>query len=317
MALNNFFIMDTIEVKLKKFLNLYWLRPENGLLTTFKSHAISSYDFEGPSMDLSCGDGLFMFLHLGGILDDEVDYFISTKAKDFSHSKEFIDIYDSYSEDYFVKIKKNPETKIDYGLDLKQQLLNKASKLDIYTNLVCHDNTNPLPFEENTFNFIHSNSVYWVNNPEKLLSEILRILKPGGKAILELMTPYHHQTYSDISSFLSEQAISILDRNRRSSMPGVKTYNEWTDIITKCGFEISNASSVYPNRLIVDISNIGLRPISHLLIQMSQYLPKEKRIELKQEWVNIFYELFKPLLTLSDDSDLDVSPYVLYELTKK
>ena len=195
MSKNNFFNMDTIEEKLKKFLNLYWLRPENGLLLTFKSQAISSYDFQEPSMDLSCGDGLFMFLHLGGVLDDEVDYFLSTKAKDFGHSKEFIDIYDSYSEDYDVKIEKYSDTKVDYGLDLKQHLLNKASKLDLYSNLINHDNNNPLPFDDNSFNFIHSNSVYWVPDPEKLLSEILRILKPGGKAVLELMTPYHHQIF--------------------------------------------------------------------------------------------------------------------------
>ena len=94
---------DPIELKLKSFLNLYWLRPENGLITTFKSSAFDDLKFESPSLDLSCGDGMFMAIHLGALFDFDFDYFKSTKANEFSHSN-VIDIYDDYNENYEIKI---------------------------------------------------------------------------------------------------------------------------------------------------------------------------------------------------------------------
>ena len=85
-------INNSLEDKLRSFLQLYWIRPENGLLTTFKSKIIEGYPFLSPSLDISCGDGLFMFLHLGGSFGFDFDYFKDTKAKDFSHES-FVDIY--------------------------------------------------------------------------------------------------------------------------------------------------------------------------------------------------------------------------------
>jgi len=67
--------MDIPQEKLKTFLNLYWLRPENGLITTFKSHAFNNFRFESTSLDLSCGDGLFMAIHLGAEFTENFDYF--------------------------------------------------------------------------------------------------------------------------------------------------------------------------------------------------------------------------------------------------
>ena len=84
---------NLVDSKLESFLNLYWLRPENGLITTFKSLAFESFKFESPSLDLSCGDGMFMAIHLGGLFDSDFDYFKSTKANEFNHSN-VIDIYD-------------------------------------------------------------------------------------------------------------------------------------------------------------------------------------------------------------------------------
>jgi len=54
-------------------------------------------------LDLSCGDGLLMFLHLGGVFDVDFDYFQSTAADKFKHSK-FIGIYNVYNENYKVNI---------------------------------------------------------------------------------------------------------------------------------------------------------------------------------------------------------------------
>lgn len=305
-----------IENKLKQFLNLYWLRPENGLITTFKSKAFDDIKFESPSLDLSCGDGLFSFIHFGGSFGKDFDYFKSTKAKKFSHNS-FIDIYDSFDKNYSVKIKKRPTIKIDYGTDWKQSLLKKASVLNFYNNLILHDNNKiPIPFEKNYFKTIHSNSIYWVNNVSNLLKEIHRILHPDGIAILEVMTPYHLETLKELEQFLSPKAITILDRKRRESMPGLVPFLKWKDLVLKNKFLIEDIRSVYPHKLIIELWNIGLRPISHLLIQMSESLSKEDRLRIKKEWVEIFFQLFKPLLYLKNSYVLEKDPYICFILKK-
>lgn len=306
---------DNFENKLKQYLNLYWLRPENGLLTAFKSKAFADVPLRSPSLDLSCGDGLFMFLHLGGEFSSDFDYFQSTKANDFSHNS-FIDIYDSYDKNYSVTITKKPKQKIDFGTDWKQSLINKASVLNLYENLIQHDNNLPLPFDNNYFQTIHSNSIYWVNNVASLLSEIHRILHPTGFAILEVMTPYHLETLSKLEKYLSLDAIELLDRKRRESMPGLRNYGEWKEIISNNGFDIHDVRSVYPDKLILDFWNIGLRPISHLLIQMSNSLTKQQRAKIKKEWVDIFHRLFKPLLNLNNTYQLENDPYLCFILKK-
>jgi len=297
-------------------LNLFWLRPENGLITPFKSKAFEDLKFESPSLDLSCGDGLFMAIHLGAIFNEDFDYFKSTKASEFSHDN-FVDVFDDFNEKYNVEFVKKPDIKIDYGTDWKQALLDKAEKLDLYKNLVLHDNNQlPLPFEDNFFKTIYSNSVYWVKQPEKLVEDIYRITSPGGMCFLEVLTPNRYEILYELEKYLSPTAIDILDRKRRVNTPGLRDLSEWKEIVQKAGYEIVEIKSVYPHKMIMDLWNIGLRPIAHLLIQMSDSLEPEKRNKIKQEWVEIFYELFKPLLTIEESYTLEDAPYLSFLLKK-
>ena len=300
---------------LKQFLNLYWLRPEVGPECTFRSISLDGLNFESPSIDISCGDGQFTFIHLGGRFDHNFDNFSGTRAKDFSHSS-FVDIHDHFEESYNVKISKKSDFKIDYGTDWKQTLLDKASKLNLYKNLILHDNNKPLPFPDNHFKTIYSNAVYWVEDPTKLLLEIKRILHPQGKVILQLMTPFHLETLDKFSDFLTEEAVDILDRKRRETMPSLKPYSEWKQIVSECEFIVDEVRNVFPNKMIIDLWNIGLRPIAHLLIQMSDSLTDENRNKIKTEWVDIFYKLFKPLLDLPTTYTLETSPYLCFVLRK-
>ena len=306
----------SLENRLKNYLNLYWLRPENALLCAFKSKVFEDLKFESPSLDLSCGDGLFMAIHNGGIFENDFDYFKSTKASNFNHSK-FVDIYDHYEKNYEVKFVKEHKSKIDYGCDWKQTLLDKSSKLNLYDNLVLHDNNKtPLPFEDNFFKTIYSNAVYWVEKPEVLINDLFRITKPSGTVGLELMTPSLLETLDKLEPFMSPDSIEILNRQRRETMIGAKSFEEWNNIISSTDFIVKDVRIVYPHHMLIDIWNIGLRPVSHLLIQMSDSLSKEKREKIKDEWVEIFYRLFKPLLYLPETYELKDSPYLYYVLEK-
>lgn len=308
--------MENSDDKLKRFLDLFWLRPENGLLCTFKSDCFEDIKFESPSLDISCGDGLFMFIHNGGILDEDFDYFQITNADQFVHSS-FVDIYDYYDDKYKIRIKQQPKASIDYGIDWKQTLLNKAEKLNLYKILKVHDNNIiPLPFDADYFQTIYSNSLYWIRDVEKLVSDTYRILKKDGVAVFEVATPYFYEYLDYLEKYLSPKAIAILDRNRRSTSPSTKTYEQWLKIFQDAGFKIEDTRNVYPNKTVVNLWNIGLRPISHLIIQMSKSLDQRERNVIKREWVEIFYELFKPLLRLKQDYKFEESPYILFKLRK-
>lgn len=56
--------MDQIPVdrnRLEQWLNVYWLRPENALWRTLDVIALEGMEVRQPSLDLSCGDGIFSF----------------------------------------------------------------------------------------------------------------------------------------------------------------------------------------------------------------------------------------------------------------
>jgi hypothetical protein len=80
---------------------------------------------------------------------------------------------------------------------------------------------------------------------------------------------------------------------------------------------IDEVRNVYPNSLVVKLWNIGLRPIAHLLVQMSNKLELEERNRIKHEWVEIFYELFNPLLYLNKNYTLEEAPYLMFKVKKK
>jgi len=149
-----------------------------------------------------------------------------------------------------------------------------------------------------------------------MLNDIHRILMPGGRAVLEVMTPFLLETLNKLEKYLSPEAIAILNRQRRETMRGPRKYDEWKKIILSSGLKIEEARSVYPNRTLIDIWNIGLRPVSHLLIRMTDSLDREERLAIKREWVDIFHTLFRPLLSLPVNYNLDDAPYLCWIVKK-
>jgi len=310
-------MVNNEEEKLKNRLQVLWLRPENSLLSYFMSKALESVEFNSPSVDISCGDGLTMFLMLGGVLEPDFDRFQSTKVNEFNHSS-VVDIYDSYEKDYSAKIIKKPVTTIDYGTDWKQSLLDRASNLMLYNNLLLHDNNvTPLPLPSDHFKTVFSNAIYWVKDVESIITDVHRLVHPEGIVIFYVMTPYQYETLDKLETCFNREAINILDRKRREVTSSLLPYDRWNKIMNKCGFDIEEVKSIYPHKIIMDIWNIGLRPIAHLLVRMSNAVSNEERSEIKKEWVEIFVELFKPLISIKETYTLEKAPYLMYKLRKK
>src|SRR5581483_5158498 len=84
------------------------------------------------------------------------------------------------------EIARPPTYRITVGADHKANLLKKAESLGLYEDLQLVDANKRLPFGDGSFKSVFSNIVYWLDEPEGALSEISRILVPGGKCCLML-----------------------------------------------------------------------------------------------------------------------------------
>ena len=301
---------------LKAFLNIFWLRPENAFWVTRRSVELKRYPFVRPSIDISCGDGLFTFTHLGGVLGLDFDMFIDVANLDKVRT-EAVDIFDCYDESLYVpEVTKPPCTRIDYGTDWKKTLLNKASKLELYENLVLHDNNYKMPFDDDSFMTVYSNSVYWVDNLEFHLKDIYKIVKPEGMVLLEIKTDYIKKyTLGRYAPFLGENLARIIDRGRLQNYKGLKSFQWWTYNLQRLGFEIIECKG-FIGKVHAYVWDIGLRPLTPILVKMANSLSKYQRRAIKQEWMEYCLDLLLPLVNLEPAPEEECIEF-LFVLKKK
>ena len=93
---------------LKKFLKVLLVKAENALMTTIRSEKYhSTVNLLGDkNVDVSCGDGVFTFLTMGGELSDDTDMFTSV---DTSRNREGnFDTFDYFDDKYYISKIKDP-----------------------------------------------------------------------------------------------------------------------------------------------------------------------------------------------------------------
>jgi SAM-dependent methyltransferase len=305
----------------KAFLNLYWLRPENAATSYFQSQTwldinLSKYK---KTLDIAGGDGCYIFLHLGGRFDDKFDFFTKTNASNFKHSK-FVDIYNISSNKFSPKIIKKSKLNFNTVTDWKSGLLDKAKKLKIYKEFILHDNNKlPLPFYDEEYDFVHSNAVYWTSNAKDLLKDISRVTKKNGTLVMEVATNNILGAIKKNKNFLGNKLFNILDRKRSIEMKMLKAkHSDWSAWMKNAGLIIEDIRVAWPNRFISDSWDYGItRPISHLLINMTEKLSDKKRVQIKREWVKIFYDILVPFCEKPKKFTLQKAPYITYILRKK
>jgi SAM-dependent methyltransferase len=259
-------------------------------------------EFREPSMDLSCGDGLFSFLMAGGKLDPKFDIFHATdNLDDFFDNA---DIYNATTETYSPPVKKHPERSITVGTDWKQDLLDKAAELDFYDELVEHDNNDPLPFDDDRFMTVFSNSAYWVENIDLHLSEIARVTDPEGRVYLQLklshITDWLETLWDDYEDFIGGEVIEMIDRGRSDNKKHLHTDTGWHELLESAGLEVVESRTT-ATQLHSRMWDIGLRPISPYLIRMANGLPPEERNSVKADWVDTFEKMLSPFTSPTVD----------------
>jgi len=90
--------------------------------------------------------------------------------------------------------------------------------------------------------------------------------------------------------------LELVDRGRISeNLKIVKTYDEWKYIIEKAGLEIIECIP-HLSKLLIQIWDIGLRPIFPMLKKMTMHLDEKILMEIKKEWVELFQKIGEPII---------------------
>jgi SAM-dependent methyltransferase len=280
--------------RLHAYLNAYWLRPENALWMTLRSLVLDEVDLRSPAADLSCGDGLFTFLHRGGRLHESFDVFESVAHLD-RVTDQHADMFDHAATGYAPTVTQRPETTVAIGTDLKASMLSKAAALRFYERLIEHDSNRPLPLEDGSLASVYCNSAYWVRNIDGFLRELRRVTRDTGLIVLHVkLSDMQRYTLAALRDSLGDRFLEILGRGRIECWPTVCSRGEWERRFTAAGLRIQSATP-FVTRTHAHMWDIGLRPIAPLLVRMANGLTPATRLEIKRDWTELMLELLTPL----------------------
>lgn len=296
---------------------MYWLRPENAVITTILANRLVKLPCEDPVLDMSCGDGTLMFTLFNGVFSDEFDIFASTANLEKVRSDN-TDIYDYVDKEYQPKIIAKPARKIDYGFDIKKSMLHKAKSLGLYQTLINGDVCKGIGLVADTIGTIYINhTINAYVDLNSALQEIRRVLKQNGRAYISVYDLSIIGFINGIYDAYSENLAKIIDRGLLSTFFLQRySFSEWLNVFEKNGLKIEN---VYPlvGRDFVPYWCIGMRPVAPMLIKMSNSLRdcnSGKIQEIKREWVEMFLELAKPFI--KNINTPEKSATYLFELSK-
>ncbi len=302
----------------RKYLNFFWLRPENALLLAIRAEKYrETARFMGSyNMDVSCGDGVFSFIAMGGELSSDSDMFRGIKA-----TRERVgdyDVFDYYNESYYVDVIKKPDYCYSLGTDWKENLVKKAGLLNYYDELVVHDNNKYFDLKSGSVDYIYSNSFYWVEDYINHLKDLIRMLKFGGCLVLEVKTSAIKNFSSKVyAPFMGDKFHSIIDAGRMSTWKGLISLSEYDGLFSDLNVDIISREPVYGGS-IMKAWDIGLRPLFKPLSKMVNYLDENSRNKVKSDWCETFYDLFDEYVSnYSCNSDPDDVVEWIYVLRKK
>ena len=135
--------------------------------------------------------------------------------------------------------------------------------------------------------------LYWLRSAELSVKEIHRVLRSGGRCLLSLQD---HKFKTHCISYqwreLNSEMLRLLNRGRSESSHWTISYDELNVMTSKVGFKVISHSD-YLSPLTLKLWDIGLRPLSPVLIKMVHKLNDVDRLSIKLEWI----EILRPLLT--------------------
>jgi SAM-dependent methyltransferase len=234
---------------------------------------------------------VFSYITLGGRFTSTPDQFRAVSTTNTFREGDY-DAFDHYDPTYLIEIAEKPGLTYDMGTDWKVNMIKKAENLDFYGKLIQHDNNQPLELADESMGYVYSNSAHWVERFEEHITDLVRILKPGGHLVLQVrntkIMDYSSQVYAP---YMDEKFHKIIAAGRVDTWKGFKPRDEILSILDgiKGAHMVGNEPVL--GTTLAHIWDIGLRPLFNPLVKMANSLDVAKRTEIKEEWCLIFEEL--------------------------
>lgn len=286
-----------IDSYLNQLLKIHWLRPETALWRIFDCLLMEKYGvISGSSADLGCGDGTMSFIMAGGIVD-EYDVFM-----DVGELQNYNTGADIYNQNTNIQLKTDLTRlrhSFEWGVDHKDGLIDKAKRFaPFYRNNLVFDLNKKLPFEDSHFDTAFSNILYWLDDMDNTLSEWRRVIKMHGKLLLFVPNANFKEKawlYYSAPHAGDKKYLNYFDRGYNALIHHCYATSHWEGIFQKNGFNVVDHHQYLTNP-VMDIWNVGTRPIAPLLINMASKLSPENRADTKSEWIDYFARFFTPII---------------------
>jgi SAM-dependent methyltransferase len=304
---------------LEQLLQIHWLRPETALWRTVDCILMEKHGgVLDNAVDLGCGDGTLSFIMAGG---KHVNYDVFEEVSELQKYNSGADIHNSLTKKNVNIDVSNLRYQFEYGVDHKDGLISKAKRYyPFYQNTKVSDLDNSLPFQDESFKNGFSNIFYWLKDLNYSLTEIRRVLKKDG--MLYLFVPNYNfkqkaWLYYSAPHEGEKAYLNFFDRGYGSLIHHCYRKEEWASIFQKNNFKIEKHVHALSNP-VMDVWNVGTRPISPLLISMANRLPLEQRKEVREEWVKYFSDFCRPILDkeLSGNLNEENSAFHFFALRK-
>jgi len=282
---------------LSQLLQIHWLRPETALWRTFDCLLMEKYgNISGNSIDLGCGDGTMSYIMAGGAIEK---YDVFMDVGQLQNYNAGTDIHNR-NPGFSLKIDNaNLRYQFKLGVDHKAGLINKARRFSgFYSNVAISDLNKKLDFEDGYFDSAFSNILYWLENIDSVLAEWHRVLKDKAKLYLFVPTASFRKKawlYYSAPHAGDKKYLNYFDRGYSSLIHHCYNTTQWSAFFQRNGFAVAD-HHLYLTNPVMDIWNIGTRPISPLIINMSNMLSDGNRELAKSEWIDYFSRFFTPII---------------------
>lgn len=320
-------------MKTEDFMWHYWLRPLTGLTRSLEAKFFDLARFAGKATmsDVGCGDGIFSSLAVGGSVDSELDPYINIAP---SHESAVVDAQGRV--DVFLPGTNHEHLgpKFDWGahkelnqdaggpwtlgIDHKSDLLNRASTTGSFSRLRLAnlDGPSDLFEQDEVFDVVFSNALYWAGDPSAVLREIGNHQVSGAHLSLCLALPQYSEGL--IANTLPHRELAkVLDRGRSTHVSVLWDRSRWLNEIEAAGYEVVRSQFHIGRELASASEWLDLREFYPYIARLEKGLPKGFAKEVRRDWVNHLMQL----VAAADQDGLldppDSGAYLLVEASKR
>ena len=164
--------------------------------------------------------------------------------------------------------------KIDIGLDVEESRIKQSKNIGVYKKIVVY-NGKKIPFPDNFFSTIVSNCVFeHLPNLENTLQEINRALKPGGTAVVTVMTD-NWEKYLWGGKIFGNLYLNWFRKKQKHL--NLLSAEKWEKIFSKSGFKVEYAQGYMGKEgaVLMEITHYFSLPylLSYLVFKKWVFLP--------------------------------------------